>query len=139
MAVSRTRTRPSRKPQGGAPALDGSDGAAQHAAEFTGPARLGKRTKRLVKRLGPGDIAVIDHAEIDRVSGEDLVASGVRCVINCSRSASPRYGNQGPVLVTDGGIHLVDMPAAPLFDLLKDGQEVTVRDGCLYRGEELVC
>src|SRR4051812_39515203 len=64
------------------------------AHEFTGRVRLGKRTKRLVKRLDPADIAVIDHAAIDRVSGEDLVASGVRCVVNCARSASPRYGNQ---------------------------------------------
>ena len=63
-----------------------------------GRARLGKRTKRLVKGLRPEDIAVIDHAEIDRVSGEDLVSTGVRCVVNCSRSASPRYGNQGPVI-----------------------------------------
>jgi uncharacterized membrane-anchored protein len=108
------------------------------AGEFTGPVRLGKRTKRLVKRLKPGDIAVIDHAEIDRVSGEDLVGTGVRCVINCSRSASPRYGNQGPVIVTDAGIHLVDMPAAPLFDLLKDGEQVTVRGGTLLRDDEVI-
>ena len=85
--------------------------------------RLGKRTKRLVKRLDPGDIAVIDHAAIDRVSGEDLVASGVKCVLNSRTSASPRYGNQGPVIMTEAGIHLVDMPDAPLFDVLKDGDD----------------
>jgi uncharacterized membrane-anchored protein len=114
------------------------NGAAPEVAEFTGPVRLGKRTKRLVKRLRPGDIAVIDHSEIDRVSGEDLLQTGVRCVVNCARSASPRYGNQGPVIVADGGVHLVDMPAAPLFDVLKDGDEVTVRGGALYRGDELI-
>ena len=134
MAVSRITARAGRKadaqprPNGGPPAK----------REFSGPVRLGKRTKRLVKRLHAEDIAVIDHAEIDRVSGEDLVGSGVRCVINCARSASPRYGNQGPVIVTDAGVHLVDMPAAPLFDKLKDGEQVTVRDGCLYRDGELV-
>jgi uncharacterized membrane-anchored protein len=100
--------------------------------------RLGKRTKRLVKRIGPGDVAVIDHAAIDRVSGEDLVACGVRCVLNVSTSASPRYGNQGPVVMTEAGVHLVDMPGAPLFDLLKDGQDVVVRRNRLYRGDELV-
>jgi uncharacterized membrane-anchored protein len=100
--------------------------------------RLGKRTKRLVKRMGAGDIAVIDHAAIDRVSGEDLVASGVRCVLNVSTSASPRYGNQGPVIMTEAGIHLVDMPEAPLFDLLKDGEAVIVRGNKLFRGDELV-
>jgi uncharacterized membrane-anchored protein len=100
--------------------------------------RLGKRTKRLVKRLGPGDIAVIDHDAIDRVSGEDLVACGVQCVLNVSVSASPRYGNQGPVIMTEAGIHLVDMPGAPLFDVLKDGEQVIVRDGRLFRGEDLL-
>jgi uncharacterized membrane-anchored protein len=97
-----------------------------------------------VKRLGAEDVAVIDHDAIDRVSGEDLVACGVRCVLNVATSASPRYGNQGPVLMTEAGIHLVDMPGAPLFDVLKDGERVTVRGGSLYRvgqdpdGEELV-
>jgi uncharacterized membrane-anchored protein len=132
MAAPRTTSRSSRKQHARAHDRNGvtPDG------EFRGPARLGKRTKRLVKRLRPGDIAIIDHSEIDRVSGEDLVGAGVRCVVNCSRSASPRYGNQGPVIVTDAGIHLVDMPAAPLFDLLKDGEEVTVRGARLFRGEE---
>src|SRR4051794_41680207 len=137
MAVSRTsRTtiRPGRK-ESHRPARNGAP-AAPH--EFTGPVRLGKRTKRLVKRLGPGDIAVIDHAAIDRVSGEDLVASGVRCVLNVSTSASPRYGNQGPVIMTEAGIHLVDMPEAPLFDVLKDGEDVNVRGNKLFRGAELV-
>jgi uncharacterized membrane-anchored protein len=114
------------------------NGTSPQSPEFTGAVRLGKRTKRLVKRLGPEDVAVIDHAAIDRVSGEDLVASGVQCVINVSTSASPKYGNQGPVIMTDAGVHLVDMPGAPLFDVLKDGERVTVRDGHLYRGDELV-
>jgi uncharacterized membrane-anchored protein len=148
MAVSRTsltsritsRSDRKRAPGRGSPQdrAPGDDGAAPQQIERSGPARLGKRTKRLVKRIGAEDIAVIDHDAIDRVSGEDLVASGVRCVLNVATSASPRYGNQGPVLMTEAGIHLVDMPGAPLFDLLKDGERVTVRDGCLYRGDELV-
>src|ERR671939_444493 len=124
MAVPKITSRAARKP---AARSHARNGARAGEPEFTGPARLGKRTKRLVKRLKPEDIAVIDHAEIDRVSGEDLVMTGVKCVVNCARSASPRYGNQGPVILTDAGVHLVDMPAAPLFDVLKDGEQVTVR------------
>ena len=137
MAVSRTSrtTIRSARKESHRPARNG-DSPEPH--EFSGPVRLGKRTKRLVKRLGLEDVAVIDHAAIDRVSGEDLVASGVRCVINVSTSASPKYGNQGPVILTDAGVHLVDMPGAPLFDVLKDGEQVTVREGHLYRGDELV-
>jgi uncharacterized membrane-anchored protein len=136
MAVPRVTSRAARRADAGA--SNGRHDATAGPREFTGPARLGKRTKRLTKRLEPGDVAIIDHAEIDRVSGEDLVATGVRCVVNCARSASPRYGNQGPVILTDAGVHLVDMPAAPLFDSLKDGETVTVRGDSLYRGDELI-
>jgi uncharacterized membrane-anchored protein len=100
-------------------------------AAFTGPVRLGRRTKRLVKRLGPEDIAVIDHAGIDRVSGEDLVASGVRHVVNVSRSASGYYANQGPLILTESGVRLVDMPGADLFERLDDGEKVTLRGASL--------
>jgi uncharacterized membrane-anchored protein len=136
MAVSRITSRSARKAEARDIARNGS--SQKPVPEFTGKVRLGKRTKRLVKRIAPDEIAVIDHSEIDRVSGEDLVGTGVRCVVNCARSASPRYGNQGPVIITDAGIHLVDMPAVPLFEILKDGEEVTVRAGRLYRGGELI-
>ena len=44
--------------------------------EFTGTARLDRRTKQLVKRLCPDDIAIIDHTDLDRVSAEELAESG---------------------------------------------------------------
>jgi uncharacterized membrane-anchored protein len=105
---------------------------------YRGRARLGKRTKLLVRRLRAGDIAVIDHQDIDRVAADDLVACGIRCVLNGSRSSSGRYPNPGPMILTDAGVHLVDVPDAPLFDLLDDGQEVIVRGAEIYRGTELV-
>ncbi len=130
MAVPRTRTHAFRALP---PAGVGERPAPPAGFEFTGRARLGKRTKDLVKRLGAGDIAVIDHAGIDRVAGEDLVASGCRCVVNVARSVAPRHANQGPAILVEGGVHLVDMPAAPLFELLDDGAEVTVRGAALLR------
>jgi uncharacterized membrane-anchored protein len=105
---------------------------------FTGSVRLGKRTKRLVKRLGVEDIAIIDHAGIDRVSGEDLVACGVKHVVNVADSVAPHYANRGPSILVEGGVHLVDMPGAPLFDELKDGETLTLDGGRLLRGGELV-
>ena len=66
----------------------------QEPSPFTRPvrgcARLGRKTKDLVKRLGPEDIAVIDHADLDRIAAEDLVASGVRAVVNVKPSSSRR-------------------------------------------------
>ena len=65
--------------------------------EFRGPARLDRRTKRLVTRLAPDDIAIIDHAELDRVSAEELIESGVRVVVNVAPSVSGRFPNPGPL------------------------------------------
>ena len=35
----------------------------------SGIARVGRRTKDLAKRLQPGEIAIIDHVDVDRVAG----------------------------------------------------------------------
>ena len=101
--------------------------------EFTGTARLDRRTKHLVKRVGPGDIAIIDHADLDRVSAEELVESGVRVVFNVSPSATGRYPNPGPLALVRGGVRLIDAPGAELFDEVKDGEPLTVRGASLFR------
>jgi len=105
---------------------------------ITGVARLGKRTKLLVPRLAPGDIAVLDHRDIDRVSAEDLVRSGIRAVVNVAPSTTGRYPNQGPTILVEAGIHLVDVAGVPLFDVLRDGDPLTVEGGTLKRGDELL-
>ena len=89
--------------------------------EFTGRARLGRRTKNLVQRLGPDDVAIIDHRDIDRVSAEELLESGVRVVVNVAPSQTGRFPNPGPLLLVRGGVRLIDAPGAPLFDELSDG------------------
>src|SRR5919107_4265612 len=101
--------------------------------EHTGTARLGKRTKELVRRLGPNDIAVIDHTDLDRVSAEELVESGVRVVVNVAPSQTGRFPNPGPLELVRGGVRLIDAPGADLFDNVSDGELVTVRGSGLYR------
>jgi uncharacterized membrane-anchored protein len=101
--------------------------------EFTGRARLGKRTKNLVSRLGPGDVAIINHQDIDRVSAEELLDSGVRVVVNVARSQTGRFPNPGPLLLVRGGVRLIDAPGATLFDELHDGEDVTVRGASVFR------
>src|ERR671916_3431033 len=100
--------------------------------EPTGTAKLGKRTKELVRRLGPDDIAIIDHTDLDRVSAEELVESGVRVVVNVAPSQSGRYPNPGPLLLVRGGVKLIDAPGAPLFDKLSDGERLSVRGGSVF-------
>ena len=99
-------------------------------APIHGTLRLGRRTKELVKRLRPGDVAIIAHTDIDRIAAEELIASGVRAVVNVAQSSTGRYPNAGPLLLTRAGVRLVDAPGAPLFERLRDGD-----DGVLDGGE----
>ena len=106
--------------------------------EVAGPARLGRRTKRLVKELRPGAVAVLDHKDLDRVSAEDLIAAGVLAVLNCSPSSTGAYPNMGPLLLVQAGIHLVDLPDDALFKILADGDPVIVAGGEVRRGDKLL-
>jgi uncharacterized membrane-anchored protein len=105
---------------------------------ITGTARLGRRTKVLAGRLTPRDIAVIDHEGLDRTSAEDLVASGVRCVINAAPSCSGRYANAGPSILADAGLHLVDALGASVFDRIAEGDRLVVRGASVLRDERVV-
>src|SRR4051812_5477521 len=98
-----------------------------------GPARLGRRTKQLTKQLKAGEIAVIDHRDLDRVSAEDLVAAHVSAVLNCQPSSTGRYPNMGPLLLVEAGIVLVDLADDRLFDEIKDGDQIEVHDGEVRR------
>ncbi|HSI79120.1 MAG TPA: putative cytokinetic ring protein SteA [Solirubrobacterales bacterium] len=105
---------------------------------IAGHARLGRRTKDLVKRLGPGDVAIIDHPDLDRIAAEELVRTGVPVVINVSASSTGRYPNAGPTILARGGVKLLDAPAAPLFDELDDGEEIVVQGAEVRRNGTLL-
>jgi uncharacterized membrane-anchored protein len=101
-----------------------------------GIARLDRRTKNLTKRLRPGDIAVIDHLDIDRVSAEALVLSGVAAVVNVSPSISGRYPNLGPEIIVSAGIPLLDDVGPEVFTAVRDGDRVRLDEGVLYVGND---
>src|ERR1700722_8855750 len=111
--------------------------------EVIGPVRLGRKTKLLVRHLVAGDVAVIDHLDIDRVSAEELIAAGASAVLNCRASTSGTYPNLGPQLLVEAGVLLVDLPEDSLFHSLSDGDPVTVRGTAdthgevLYKGRQL--
>ena len=106
--------------------------------EVSGPARLGRRTKDLVRRLRPEDVAIVDHADLDRVSAEELVESGVQVVVNVAPSSTGRFPNTGPLELVRAGVRLVDAPGAPLFDELSDGELVRVERGHVWRDGTLL-
>jgi uncharacterized membrane-anchored protein len=99
------------------------------------PARLDRRTKNLTRRLRPGDIAVIDHEDLDRVSAESLLRCEVVAVINASPSMTGRYPNLGPQLLVEAGIPLIDDVGPDVFDKVRDGRTVRLDGDTLYAGE----
>jgi uncharacterized membrane-anchored protein len=101
--------------------------------EFTGHARLDRRTKHLVRRLSADDIAIVDHTDLDRVSAEELLESGVRVVVNVAASQSGRFPNPGPLLLVRSGVRLIDAPGAELFEAVSEGELLTIRGGSVFR------
>jgi uncharacterized membrane-anchored protein len=131
--VAATRSTPARLsagvdgvPEGGAlPSEPATD--AEPIWTRAGPVRPGRRTKLLVRHLVRGDVALLDHLDIDRVSAEELIAAGVAAVLNCRPSSSGTYPNLGPQLLVEAGIALVDLPDDGLFESLSDGDPVRIR------------
>ncbi len=96
-------------------------------------ARVDKRTKDLIKRLQPGEIAVIDHTDLDRVAADGLVEGGAAAVVNAASSVSGRYPNGGPIRVVRAGVPLVDEAGSDLLERLVDGEVLTVDAGRVIR------
>jgi uncharacterized membrane-anchored protein len=101
-------------------------------------ARVDARTKRLITRLQAGEIAVIDHEDLDRVAAEGLVQRGAAAVINAGRSLSGRYPNTGPLLIAQAGIPLVDNVGELLMQKVREGDRLRIEEDRVYVGEELI-
>jgi len=105
---------------------------------ITGVARVDRRTKRLVKRLQPGDIAVINHEDLDRVAAETLVDAGPVAVVNAAASISGRYPNLGPLLLCQAGIPLVDDVGPEVMESLHEGAPITIDGDRVMVGAEVI-
>jgi uncharacterized membrane-anchored protein len=101
-------------------------------------ARVDGRTKDLLRRVEPGEIAVIDHEDLDRVSAEELVDKGVAAVVNAARSISGRYPNLGPLILAEAGVPLVDDVGKLLMTKVREGDAVRIEDDRIYVGDHLV-
>jgi uncharacterized membrane-anchored protein len=103
-----------------------------------GVARVGYRTKDLAGRIGKGDIAVIDHRDLDRIAAESLLAAGVSAIVNADQSISGRYPNGGPERVVAARVPLLDAVGGAVMEIVHDGEIVELRDDALWRnGEKL--
>ncbi len=104
----------------------------------TAPARLDRKTKSLVNRLCPGDIAIIDHADLDLTGADALIGRQVSAVVNAAKSITGRYPNRGPQHLLEAGIPLVDDCGPEVFDRVSEGQPVRLDGDTLYLGEQVV-
>src|SRR5690606_22798525 len=104
----------------------------------TAVARVDRRTKRLVKRVLPGEIMIIDHADLDRVAAETIVEAQPAAVVNAAASITGRYPNMGPLLVSAAGIPLLDGVGSEVLDATAEGDAGTVAGGELLVAGEVV-
>src|SRR5262249_39835298 len=98
---------------------------------LAGRLRLDRRTKEICRRLRPGDVALIDHEDLDPVAARTLIEIGPAAVVNAARSITGRYPNTGPQMLIDAGVALLDAVGSEAFERVREGQLVEVR------GEEL--
>ncbi|MFV1989628.1 MAG: putative cytokinetic ring protein SteA [Acidimicrobiales bacterium] len=106
---------------------------------IVGPGRSDRRTKHLIPRLQAGDVAVIDHEDLDRVAAEELVSCGVAAVVNAASSMTGRYPNMGGIIVTRAGIPLLDDVGSAVLDQISEGDQVALVGDQLYvDGDPLV-
>ncbi len=115
--------------------------AIERTTILSGPAKVDRRTKDLIKRARPGDVAVIDHADIDRVAAEGLIRAGVAAVVNAAASFTGRYPNTGPMLIARAGILLLDEVGSDVLDRVTEGDQLRVEpdhqgQGAVWLGEE---
>ncbi|MEW6635278.1 MAG: putative cytokinetic ring protein SteA [Actinomycetota bacterium] len=97
-----------------------------------------RKTKEILPRLDGTTIPVIDHENLDRVTAERLVESGVGAVVNAAGSATGAYPNQGPFILARAGVYILDGVGRKVFERLRDGEEIELRGDGVYRDGELV-
>jgi uncharacterized membrane-anchored protein len=113
-------------------------GKAEEPPGIIAIARVDQRTKSITRRLGPGEIAIIDHADLDRVSAEELIRRKVVAVVNAAVSITGRYPNLGPQLLLDAGIPVVDGAGQEVMVKVTDGAVVRLDQETLYLGDTVV-
>ncbi|MGV0474782.1 putative cytokinetic ring protein SteA [Mycobacterium kansasii] len=102
---------------------------------LVGTARVDRNVDRLLRRVCPGDIVVLDILDLDRITADALVEADVAAVVNASSSVSGRYPNLGPEVLVNNGVTLIDETGPEVFKKVKDGSKIRLYEGGLYSGD----
>lgn len=100
-----------------------------------GTARVDRDIDRLLRRVCPGDIVVLDVLDLDRITADALVDAEIAAVVNASPSVSGRYPNQGPEVLVANGVTLIDETGPEVFKKVKDGAKIRLYNGGVYSGD----
>lgn len=106
--------------------------------KIKGIARVDRRTKNLLARIRPGEIAIVDHEDIDQVACDSLASAGVRAVVNARSSMSGRYPNPGPLRLCNAGVYVLDGVGSQVLDLVQDGDVVELCGNLVRRCGKVV-
>jgi uncharacterized membrane-anchored protein len=102
---------------------------------LTGTARVDRNIDRLLRRVCPGDIVVLDILDLDRITADALVEADIAAVVNASPSVSGRYPNLGPEVLVNNGVTLIDETGPDIFKKVKDGSKIRLYEGGVYSGD----
>jgi uncharacterized membrane-anchored protein len=102
---------------------------------LTGTARVDRNIDRLLRRVCPGDIVVLDVLDLDRITADALVEADIAAVVNASPSVSGRYPNLGPEVLVNNGVTLIDETGPDIFKKIKDGSKIRLHEGGVYAGD----
>ncbi len=102
---------------------------------LSGTARVDRNIDRLLRRVCPGDIVVLDVLDLDRITADALVEADIAAVVNASPSVSGRYPNLGPEVLVTNGVTLIDETGPEVFKRVKDGAKIRLHEGGVYSGD----
>lgn len=91
-----------------------------------------KRTKRLIYKLRPGDIALLCHEDIDEIAAEALIKSKVKCIINTEKTITGFYPNNGPLKLLKNRIPIYEIEDKSIFNIIEDGGIIEIENNKLY-------
>lgn len=111
---------------------------AVRAEPINAVARVDRKTKNLAPRLAAGEVAVINHADLDQVAAETLVDANPVAVINAAPCSTGRYPNLGPLLLCQAGILVIDDVGDEVMSSISDGATVSINGGTVAVEGEVV-
>lgn len=102
------------------------------------PAKIDKVTKNLTKRLEPGDVAIIDHNDLDEVAATSLVEKKIVAVINCGKYITGKYPNLGPGILAEAKIPIFEVNKGDIFASIAEGNIIEIVDKQIFVENKLI-